>query len=122
VVRGWIGVSIQAVNPDVAKSFGLKETKGTLVVNVVVQGPADMAGVRKGDIITRFNGKDIRNLADLPLAVAEAPVGNTVLSKVWRDRREITLKVRVEELREEKPGGLQLIVRGPDLTGNPDRP
>lgn len=60
VVRGWIGVSIQKVTPDIAESFGLKGAKGALVGSVEPAGPAQAAGVKRGDIIVRFNGKEVK--------------------------------------------------------------
>ena len=97
VVRGWIGVTIQTVTPEIASSFGLKEPKGVLVADVVAGGPADKAGMKRGDIIIAFDGKDIRKTSDLPMMVADTPVGKTVEVKVIRNGKEADLKVRVEE-------------------------
>ena len=97
VIRGWIGVTIQTVTPEIASSFGLKEPKGVLVGDVVPGGPADKAGMKRGDIITAFDGKDIRKTSDLPMMVADTPVGKTVDVKVIRNGNEMVLKMRVEE-------------------------
>lgn len=102
VVRGWIGVSVQTVTPEIAQSFGLKEPKGALVGDVVSGGPAEKAGVKRGDVIVTFNGKDIKQMSDLPRLVAETPVSKTVDIKVIRDGKELDLKITVAELTEER--------------------
>ena len=101
VVRGWIGVSIQSVTEGIAKSFGLKKPEGALVSDVVTGGPADIAGIKRGDIIVGFDGRDIKKMSDLPFIVAETPVGKTVTVKLIRNAREISLKIRIAEMREE---------------------
>ncbi len=102
VVRGWIGVTIQLVTPDIAKSFGLKEARGALVSDVFQGGPADRAGIKQGDIIVAFNGKNVKNSNDLPRIVAETPVGKDVDVAVIRNGKEEHLKVKVEELTEQR--------------------
>jgi serine protease Do len=102
VVRGWIGISIQSMTPEIAQAFGLKEPKGALVGDVAPGGPADSAGIKRGDIIIAFDGKDVKDMSDLPRIVAETTVGKTVEVKVIRDRKEITLKVTVAEMTEER--------------------
>ena len=73
VTRGWLGVSIQDITPELAKSFGLKEKKGALVADVVKDGPADKAGIERGDVIVEFDGKEIAESKDLPRIVAAVP-------------------------------------------------
>ena len=102
VVRGWIGVSIQSVTQELAKSFGLTEAKGALVGDVVPKGPADAAGIKRGDIITSFNGKDIKNSTDLPRIVAETPVGKDADVTVMREGKELHLKIKVAEMTEAR--------------------
>jgi serine protease Do len=102
VVRGWIGVTIQTVTPEIAQSFGLKETKGALVADVVPGGPADKAGIKRGDIIRTFNGKDIKNSTDLPWIVAETPVGKTIDVGIIRNGKEMTIKMTIEEMTEKR--------------------
>jgi serine protease Do len=102
VVRGWIGVSIQSVTPAIAQSFGLKEAKGALIADVVSGGPADKAGIKRGDIIVTFNGKDIRTSADLPWIVAETPVGKTVDVGIIRNGKEMAVKMTIEEMTEKR--------------------
>ena len=102
VVRGWIGVSIQTVTPEIAKSFGLKEPRGALVGDVDPAGPAGQGGLRQGDIIVSFAGHQVKNANDLPRLVAETPVGKRVPVVVLRDGKEIQVTLKVEELTEEK--------------------
>jgi serine protease Do len=102
VTRGWIGVSVQTVTPEIANSFGLKEPKGALVGDIALGGPADSAGAKRGDIITEFDGKNIKNMSDLPRIVAETPVGKEVDMKVLREGKEINLRLKVAEMTEER--------------------
>lgn len=102
IVRGWIGVSIQSMTPEIAQSFGLKEPRGALVAEVVPEGPADTGGIRQGDIIVGFGGKDIKDSKDLPRIVAETPVGKTVDVKVVRNGKETALKITLQEMTEQR--------------------
>jgi serine protease Do len=102
VTRGWIGVSIQNVTPEIAQAFGLKEATGALVGDVIAGGPADSAGIKRGDIIIAFDGETVKNMSDLPRIVAETPVGKEVDMKIIRDGKEMTIKVKIEEMTEEK--------------------
>ncbi|OPY69855.1 MAG: putative periplasmic serine endoprotease DegP-like precursor [Syntrophorhabdaceae bacterium PtaU1.Bin034] len=102
VIRGWIGVSVQAVTPEIAESFGMKERRGALIGDVVPEGPAQAAGLRRGDIIVRFNNKDIKTMTDLPLLVAQAPVGSTVPVTILREGKEMNINLKIGELPEEK--------------------
>jgi serine protease Do len=102
VTRGWIGVSIQSVTPEIANAFGIKEQRGALVSDVVPGGPADKAEVKRGDIIIAFDGKDIKNMSELPAIVAVTPIGKAVDVKVIRNGKEITLKLTVAEMTGEK--------------------
>ena len=106
VVRGWIGVSIQTVTPEMAKSFGLKEPRGALIAEVAAGGPADKSGIKRGDIIASYNGKDVKSANDLPRMVAETPVGTEVSITVFRNGKEVPLKIKVEELTEERVAAL----------------
>ena len=102
VVRGYIGVTIQSITPELAKSFGLKEAKGALVGEVVKGGPAEKGGIRIGDVIVAFDGKKITSSNDLPRVVAETPVGKTVEIVVIREGKERHIPVKVQELSAEK--------------------
>ena len=100
VTRGWIGVSIQKVTPELADSFKLKDTKGALIAAVKEGDPADKAGIKAGDIIVGFDGKDIDEMNDLPRIVAATPPGKTVKVDIIRDGKEKTLSLTVSA-REE---------------------
>jgi serine protease Do len=100
VVRGWIGVSVQTITPEIAQSFGLKEAGGALVSDVVPGGPAEAAGIKRGDIIVAFDGKNIGKMSDLPVIVAGTSVGTTVPVKVMREGKELTLNIKIAEMSE----------------------
>ena len=99
--RGWLGVRIQQVTPDIAESLGLKKTQGALVAGVNDGGPADKANIHSGDIILKFNGHEVDEMRALPRIVAETAVGKTVPVLVWRDGKEVTLQSPVGELPDE---------------------
>jgi len=102
VTRGWLGVMIQKVTPDIAESLGLSEPKGALVADVVKDGPAEEAGLKQGDVIVEYDGKPVNESAELPLLVARTPVGHTVKLKVIRDKKDETFTVKIAELKEEE--------------------
>lgn len=95
VVRGWLGVSIQDVNRDLAESFGLDRPRGALVAQVGEDSPADDAGLESGDIILSFAGRDIETSADLPHVVGLIAPGTEVEAVILRDGQERTLDVEV---------------------------
>src|SRR5262249_56440471 len=90
VTRGWLGVSIQPLTPELAKSFGLKDEKGVLISDVVQDSPAERAGITAGDIVTEFDKKKVDTPQDLQKAVAATVPGKGVPVKVWRDKSEKT--------------------------------
>jgi serine protease Do len=102
VTRGWLGVLIQKVTPDIAESFQLPEPKGALVADVMEDGPAAAAGLKQGDVILEFDGKPVEDSAALPLLVARTPVGRKVEVKVIRDGEPKTLTVTIAELKDEE--------------------
>lgn len=102
VTRGWLGVSIQEITPELAKSFGLKEESGALVSDVTPGSPAEKAGLIRGDIITNFNGRIIKDYHELPRIVASMNPGERVVLKVLRDGNEVTISATIAELREEE--------------------
>ena len=117
VTRGWIGVSVQSVTPEIAQALGLKEPRGALVGEVVPGGPADAAGIKRGDVIASFDGKEINKIGELPLVVAETPAGKTVNAKVIRDSKELSLTVKLAEMPSGKsPAAGRLSPEGFGLT------
>jgi serine protease Do len=101
VTRGLLGVVIQDVTPELAKSLGLKESKGALVSQVAPGGPADKAGIEQGDVIVSFDGRRVNDSKDLPRIVASTAVGNTVTVKLLRDGKELERQAKVGEMEEE---------------------
>ncbi len=105
VIRGWIGVSIQELTPELAKEFGAKDVKGVLVSDVLEDGPAAKAKLERGDIITAYEGKPVTNPTQLRTMVAETAPGTTVTITVSRDNRTRDVKLTVGELPEEVARG-----------------
>lgn len=101
VVRGWLGVAIQPVTPDLAKSFGLGDTGGALVSSVMDGSPAQRSGLHRADVIVRYDGRQVGRASDLPRAVAETPVGREVPVEVVRDGKHMTLNVKVARLEDK---------------------
>src|SRR6202521_2823113 len=83
VTRGWLGVSIQPLTPELAKSFGAKDSKGVLLSEVMSESPAAKAGLQSGDILLEFQGKKMEAPADLQRAVGFTSPGTSVQVKVW---------------------------------------
>jgi len=100
ITRGWIGVTIQEVTPDIANSFGLKEPKGALVSSVIPGDPAEKAGIKTGDILIEFDAKEITELGDLPRTVAATSPGKNVAVKIVRDGTEKVLELKVGKKKE----------------------
>jgi serine protease Do len=100
VTRGWLGVSIQPLTPDLARSFGVDKGHGALVGDVVAQGPADKAGIKRGDVIVSYDGKKIDESRSLPGLVAATPVGKTVPIEVLRDGKMKTINVAISKLND----------------------
>jgi len=97
VVRGWLGVVIQDLTPELAAGFGVKEDAGVLVAEVMKDGPADAAGLKPGDIIVGFGGTPIKDVIDLQKRVAAVEPGRPTPLAVMRDRKTVTLRVKVGE-------------------------
>ncbi len=98
VDRGWLGVQIQQITPEIAKSLGLPKEEGALVADVTPGGPAAKAGFQQGDVILSFNGHDINKVRDLPIVVAETPVGNDAKVHVWRKSGEADLDAKIAQM------------------------
>lgn len=101
VTRGGIGVYVQKLTPDLAKSFGLEQNKGALVADVIPGSAAEAGGIRRGDVIVKFNGKEIDEMNELPRIVASTAVGKEVEVGILRDGKPMTLKLKVGELKDE---------------------
>lgn len=100
VTRGWLGVTIQPITPELAKAFGLNTAQGALVAEVTKGSPAEKGGLQSGDIITAFNGKEIHEMNELPRLVAATPVGKTVTVTIFRkgsaEQKNVTI-LKLEE-------------------------
>jgi serine protease Do len=107
VTRGWLGVYIQRLTPEAAENLGLSGRRGALVSDVTSGGPAEKAGIRSGDVIVAFNGKEIGDEHDLPQAVASTKPGKTVDVRLLREGKEMTIAVSITEMEGEpgKPAG-----------------
>ncbi|MGH7926898.1 MAG: DegQ family serine endoprotease, partial [Candidatus Binatia bacterium] len=100
VTRGWLGVAVQPMTPDLARSFGLDKERGALVGDVVAQGPADKAGIKRGDVIVSYDGNKVDQSTTLPGLVAATPVGKTVPVEIVRDGKSQTLNVAISKLND----------------------
>jgi len=98
--RGWLGVKIQTVSPEIADSLGMSEPSGALVAQLTADSPAAKAGVKVGDIITSFDGKPVTEMRKLPRMVAETEIGRKVELKVFRNGESKTLSLSTGELKE----------------------
>jgi serine protease Do len=104
VVRGYLGVAIQRVTPELARSFGMAEARGALVSAVVEGSPATKAGLKPGDVIVEYDGRPIARSEELPRAVAATPVGRQVRLIAMRDGKAVTLSAKIAQLAEaEEP-------------------
>lgn len=95
VTRGWLGVTIQDVDKNLAESFGLKRPRGALIAQVAPDSPAEKGGLQDGDVIINFDGKDIPTSSDLPHVVGLIEPGKTVPVEIVRDQKRKTLKIKV---------------------------
>jgi serine protease Do len=104
--RGWIGVRIQSVTDEIAQSLGLDKARGALVASVTDKGPAVEAKLKAGDVILKFNGRDVNEMRNLPRIVAETPIDKKVEIVFWRDGKEQKSSIKVGELEKAEESGL----------------
>ncbi len=117
--RGWLGVRIQQVTPDIAESLGLHDAGGAMVAGVNDGGPADKAKIHNGDIILKFNNQDVKEMRTLPRIVAETKIGQDVPVTVWRDGHEQTVQAQVGELPDDQQQVAAADAKGPAATAQP---
>jgi serine protease Do len=105
VRRGWLGVKIQSISEDIAESLGVPENVGALVAGVTPDSPAAKAGIEAGDVILKFDGKDVTTMRGLPKIVAQTPINKSVQVEVLRQGEKKTLTAAVGQLEEteDKP-------------------
>ncbi len=103
VTRGWLGVQIQDVTPELAASFGLAVPAGALVAEIEKGSPAATAGIQAGDVITAFGGKSIRDSGELPPLVAATAPGTKIPIALWRKGERRDAEVAIEPLVDERP-------------------
>ncbi|MCG7853062.1 MAG: PDZ domain-containing protein, partial [Methanosarcinaceae archaeon] len=117
VIRGWLGVMIQKITPELKDKLKLKEEKGALVGDVTTGGPAEKAGMQRGDVIVSFDGKEINDSSELPYRVAATPVGKVVSVEVIRNGQKESLQVKIGELQEAAKPSRRVgeAKRGPNL-------
>jgi serine protease Do len=101
VVRGWLGVLVQKVSPELAGAFKLKNPEGALVAQVMEGSPAQKAGIIQGDIILKFSGHKIVEMTDLPRLVANTPVGKKVPIDIYRNNKNKQIMITIEKLEDE---------------------
>ena len=102
VVRGWLGVTIQKITPELKDKLNLEDDRGALVADVSSGGPAYKAGIERGDVIISFDGQKIREMKELPYVVASTPVGKVVKVEVMRRGKRKSFEVKVGRLKEEQ--------------------
>jgi len=100
--RGWLGVRIQPVTPEIGDSLNIKPPRGALIAGLDDKGPAKPAGIEAGDVIVKFDGQDIKEMRDLPKIVADTPVGKDVEVTVIRDGKELKKTVRLARLEDSE--------------------
>ena len=114
--RGWLGVRIQDVSQEIADLEKLDKPRGALVASVAKNSPSDKAGIKAGDIILEFNGTIIKQMKELPKIVAATKVGKVVEVKIWRNKKEITKKIKLGRLETSEDFKVQKPAETPELS------
>jgi serine protease Do len=104
IVRGWLGVTIQDITPELSQKFGLKDSKGALVGDISKGSPAEKSGMLRGDVILEFNGKEVKSVGSLRNMVSQSKVGSQVKLKILRGGKEYQMTVTIAELPKEVAG------------------
>jgi serine protease Do len=110
VTRGWLGVSIQELTPELSRKFGLKISKGALIGDIVKGSPAEKAGLKRGDIILEVNGKKVKDVAHLRNMIAQSHPGMTMPINILRNNKKYSINVVIVEMPQEiteEPGGFR---------------
>ena len=122
VTRGWLGVMIQRITPDLAESFKLDRTEGALVGDVIPNSPAEKAGIKRGDVIVKFDNQEVRTMEALPKIVGSTTPGKAVNVEIIREGKKKVLEVTIAVLKDEKikvaatdPLGIQVQDITPDI-------
>ncbi|MBF0414339.1 MAG: DegQ family serine endoprotease [Magnetococcales bacterium] len=102
VTRGWLGIGIQTVTPELAQALGLKDPKGALITHVMPGGPGEKAGLKTGDVILKFDGREISRMRELPTMVAATEVGKKANLDVLRDGKHIKMSATTGEMPHEE--------------------
>jgi serine protease Do len=102
VTRGWLGVQIQPLTPELRESLGLAAEGGALIAGVIKGDPAEKAGLKAGDVVVEFDGRAVRSDRDLVSIVGGTPVGRKVTLKVVRDGKSLTIEVKIAKRSDEK--------------------
>jgi S1-C subfamily serine protease len=103
-VRGWLGVSLEPLNDDLAEALGAPKGRGAVVKRVLSGGPAEKAGLLPNDVVVRFGEATVGDLQHLQRLVLDAPVDRPVSLRVLRQGKEVTLSVTIAEAPSERPG------------------
>jgi serine protease Do len=101
VIRGWLGIMIQDITPELAESFGVTVTKGVIVADIVADSPAEKGGLKRGDIVEALNGKQVENANQLSRSVAALPPESKVTIEVIRDGKPVTVKLAIGTMPED---------------------
>jgi serine protease Do len=117
VTRGWLGVQIQAVTPELAEALGLARAQGALVSDVEPASPAAAAGIQIGDVILKHGGKSVGELRELTGAVAASAIGSQVMLGVMRDGKPVELPVTIGELKRDEPAPRPVVKEAPPSGG-----
>lgn len=119
VVRGWLGVYIQKMTPEIAESLGLPTPTGALVAEVLKGGPAKSAGIERGDVITSFDGTPIVDSRELPLMVGRTPIGHVATIKLMRQGKAQELKIAITQSHEEELASAEPVEKPSRGTASP---